>query len=235
MRRASIGASGRGQATSAARRASRSARSGSCGERVEVGVRRGVDLGARGGDHRLVEVREAHLAREVGDDRVAALGRRGEPVEHLAEVGPATPGERVGRSSRRSRIASTAPRTAPARCWAEEQAVAGLLQRRRAVEALDAVVAQRPAQQLGVAPSGGPRPPRRASAGRRAGAPAGCAPARPRRRRRPGAGWASARRSANSASRRCSPGTSPGSQASRSEHSPCRSPTIRSTSAASTS
>ena len=97
-------------------------------------------------DHGLVEVAEADLASQVGDDRVSALERDREPVESLSELRADVPDELIGilespvedRHDRRARDLGA--------LLGEEQPVAGLLQSGGPLEAVDPVVDQRPLQ-----------------------------------------------------------------------------------------
>ena len=181
MRAASSGASGRGQATSArdalvaVRRARGRRRAPS-----RCALHLGVDRARAPRDERLVEVAEAHLAGEVGDDRVAALDRE-------RPAGRAPRGSRRRRARPGRRPARAAGRGSPARPRApvarallgEEHPVARLLQRRRAVEARRRRSGRARARSCATKRArAAPRPRRPASAGRRAGAPAGCAAAR---------------------------------------------------------
>ncbi len=112
-------------------------------ERRDVGLHLGVNGLAGGRDDRLVEVAEADLAGEVGQHRVATLQRGHQPVERLAEVVADVSGELLGlleapvedRHDRRARRLGPLLR--------DEEAVARLLERRRAVQALDPVVRER--------------------------------------------------------------------------------------------
>ena len=119
-------------------------------ERLQVGVRTRIDLGPRGRDHGLVEGRESHLPREIGQDRVATVRRRGQLVEHRAEVGTGDPGahflllEPTVEDREHGALHGGGP------LLGQEQPVARLLQCRRAVEVLDPVMAQCRAQLLGV-------------------------------------------------------------------------------------
>ena len=115
-------------------------------ERGDVRLHFGVDVLARGDDDRLVEVVVPHLAREVRDDRVAALQREDEMVERLAEVLARGSGQRgdpvepalEDRHDRRARRRGA--------LLGEVEAIARLLQCRGAVEVGDPIVSERGAQ-----------------------------------------------------------------------------------------
>ena len=122
-------------------------RGGIGGQRRDVLVHLGVGMLARVRDHRLVEVAEADVAGEVREHRVAPLARAHEPVERLAEIVAHAPRQLIGeleppvedRHHRRPR--GRGP------LLGEEQPVTGLLQRGRAVQSVDPVVRERPAQE----------------------------------------------------------------------------------------
>ncbi len=117
-------------------------------ERGHVRFDRGVSGLAGGRDHRLVEVAEAHLAREVRQHGVAAFEREHQVVEGLAEVVAYVSHELLGlletavedRDDRRAR------RLGP--LLGQEHPVARVLERGRAIEALDPVVSEGAAQPL---------------------------------------------------------------------------------------
>ena len=143
MRSMICGASSCGASTTASICSARSARSGSSSSALrwllELLVGRGLALQ----DQRLVEVAVAQLARLVGDHRVAALGGQLEPVEHAAELVADLADELVGAlqaplEDRHHRGAGEV-----GALLGDEQPVARLLERGRAVEALDAVVGER--------------------------------------------------------------------------------------------
>ena len=122
---------------------SRSARSGSSISASRWRSSCVVGLGLALQDQRLVEVAVAQLAGVVGDHRVAALGGQLEPVEHAAELVADGADELVGAlqaplEDRHHRGAGQV-----GALLGDEQAVARLLERGRAVEAVDAVVGER--------------------------------------------------------------------------------------------
>ena len=148
MRSISRGASISGVSTRAAICSARSGRSGSSTSAVRCCSISRVALRMALGDQRLVVVAVAQLAGEVGDHRVAALGGQLEPVQHAAELVAGAPDELAGalQPAREDRHHGGAREVGA--LLGDEQPVAGLLERRRAVQALDAVVRQRALEQV---------------------------------------------------------------------------------------
>ena len=167
----------RGQLTSARTRSSRPASLRVGGEGGKVLLHRRVGcVTCRRGRWR-VEGGPAQLTRALAHRRVVARGR---PLRARSSTSC-----RPARGVRRREVAIQDRKDDGARrCpgTGEGQPVAGILERGRPVERLDAVVRER-AREQAMKRSG--RPPRRrpASAGTRAGTPAGCGPARGRSRR----------------------------------------------------
>ncbi len=120
------------------------------GQRRQRALGAGVDALLRRVDHRRVVVREADLAGEVGDDGVAAGRREDEPVERVAQVVPELAGQ-LGRAVEPAVEDRQHDRhRALGAALGEEEPVAGVFERGRAIQARDAVVAQRTAQQIRV-------------------------------------------------------------------------------------
>ena len=116
-------------------------------QRVEVALELLVGLGLALQDQRLVEVAVAQLARLVGEHRVAALGGQLEPVEHAAELVADGADELVGALQAPLEDRRHGGARQVGALLGDEQAVARLLQRRGAVQAVDAVVRERALQQ----------------------------------------------------------------------------------------
>ena len=90
-----------------------------------------------------VEVAGAQLAGVVGDHRVAALGRELEPVEHAAEAVADVADELVGALDALLEDRHHGGAGEVGAALGDEQPVAGVLERGRAVQRFHAVVRER--------------------------------------------------------------------------------------------
>ena len=119
----------------------------------------GLPVGRLGGglDHRTIEVVESNLPGEVGDDRIPAFGGCREAIEQLAEVLAHLSGQGIDLLEPAIQEGDDGDSYLLGAPLRQEEPVAGLLQLRRSIQTVDAVVGHGPLEQTGE-PVGQPLP-----------------------------------------------------------------------------